>query len=97
MLVQIVGTALTLSYRYLSHPVLEALNKKPTRAEKRTTITTALKWILTHIPIALLPPQMRLAVAILSGLVPILGYIGGLILSAIKSYDKGVCTFAYKT
>ncbi|KAH7888684.1 hypothetical protein F5I97DRAFT_1803503 [Phlebopus sp. FC_14] len=78
---------------YLPPPVLDVLNNKQLEAAKRAAmITTALKWLLDHLPVPLLPAQMRPAVAILRRLVPYLGYMGGFIAwswSAIKAFDKG--------
>ncbi|KIJ67791.1 hypothetical protein HYDPIDRAFT_165611 [Hydnomerulius pinastri MD-312] len=78
---------------YLPPPVLDVLNNKQLEAAKRAAmITAALKWLLDHLPVALLPPQMRPGVAILRRLVPYLGYIGGFIAwgwSGIKTFDKG--------
>ena len=54
---------------------------------------------MDHIPMPLLPPQVRPAVAILRGLVPYLGYVGGFIAwswSAVKSFDKGSCTPVFR-
>ncbi|KAI6040278.1 hypothetical protein EDC04DRAFT_2567212, partial [Pisolithus marmoratus] len=77
---------------YLPPPVLDILNNKQLQAAKRAAIITgALKWLMDHIPLPLLPPQMRPAVQILRRLVPYLGYVGGLIAwswSAVKSFDK---------
>ncbi|KAF9227334.1 hypothetical protein BS17DRAFT_695023 [Gyrodon lividus] len=78
---------------YLPPPVLDVLNNKQLEAAKRAAIiTTALKWLMDHLPVALLPPQMRPGVAVLRRLVPYLGYMGGLIAwswSAVRSFDKG--------
>ncbi|KAG6332385.1 hypothetical protein ID866_6705 [Astraeus odoratus] len=78
---------------YLPPPVLDVLNNKQLEAAKRAAmVTTALKWLMDHIPMPLLPPQMRPAVSILRRLVPYLGYVGGFIAwswSAVKSFDKG--------
>lgn len=55
-------------------------------------ITSALKWLLDHVPVALIPPQFQLALSLLRGLVPLLGYIGGFIAwswSAIRVFDRG--------
>ena len=55
-------------------------------------ITSALKWLLDHVPVALIPPQFQLALTLLRGLVPLLGYIGGFIAwswSAIRVFDRG--------
>ncbi|KAG2129830.1 uncharacterized protein EDB93DRAFT_1256106 [Suillus bovinus] len=78
---------------YLPPPVLDALNDKQLEAAKRAAmITTALKWLLDHLPISLMPPQLRTSMSILRRLVPYLGYIGGFIAwswSAVKVFDKG--------
>jgi len=47
---------------------------------------------MDHLPVSLLPPQMRPGVAILRHLSPYVGYMGGFIAwgwSAIRSFDKG--------
>jgi hypothetical protein len=78
---------------YLPPPVLDALNDKQLEAAKRAAlITTALKWLLDHLPISLMPPQLRTPMTFLRRLVPYLGYIGGFIAwswSAVKVFDKG--------
>lgn len=78
---------------YLPPPVLDALNDKQLEAAKRAAmITTALKWLLDHLPISLMPPQLRTPMSFLRRLVPYLGYIGGFIAwswSAVKVFDKG--------
>ncbi|KAG1777722.1 hypothetical protein EV702DRAFT_1100322 [Suillus placidus] len=78
---------------YLPPPVLDALNDKQLEAAKRAAmITTALKWLLDHLPISLMPPQLRTPMSLLRRLVPYLGYIGGFIAwswSAVKVFDKG--------
>ncbi|KAG1870170.1 hypothetical protein DFJ58DRAFT_764954 [Suillus subalutaceus] len=78
---------------YLPPPVLDALNDKQLEAAKRAAlITTALKWLLDHLPITLMPPQLRTPMFFLRRLVPYLGYIGGFIAwswSAVKIFDKG--------
>ncbi|KAG2074634.1 hypothetical protein BDR04DRAFT_1092829 [Suillus decipiens] len=80
---------------YLPPPVLDALNDKQLEAAKRAAmITTALKWLLDHLPISLMPPQLRAPMTFLRRLVPYLGYIGGFIAwswSAVKVFDKGTC------
>ena len=58
-------------------------------------ITSALQWLLDHLPVALIPPQFQLALTLLRGLVPLLGYIGGFIAwswSAIRVFDRGTPT-----
>ncbi|KAG8213942.1 hypothetical protein J3R82DRAFT_10688 [Butyriboletus roseoflavus] len=81
---------------YLPPPVLDVLNNRQLEAAKRAAlITTALQWLMDHLPVSLLPPQMRPGVAILRYLVPYVGYMGGFIAwswSAIRSFDKGMVT-----
>jgi hypothetical protein len=63
-------------------------------------ITTALKWLLDHIPVKLVPPQFRPVVPMLKQLTPYLGYIGIFIAwswSAIKMYDKGAFWARYSS
>ncbi|KIM65873.1 hypothetical protein SCLCIDRAFT_1211888 [Scleroderma citrinum Foug A] len=83
---------------YLPPCVLEVLNDKQLEAAKRAVmITTALKLLMDHIPLHLLPPEMHPAVITLRGLVPYLGYVGGFILrcwTGVKSFDKGSCISA---
>lgn len=61
-------------------------------AKRATLITTALKWLLDHIPTTFLPVQFRPAATLLKRLVPLLGYIGAFIAwswGAIKTFDRG--------
>ncbi|KDQ63147.1 hypothetical protein JAAARDRAFT_188754 [Jaapia argillacea MUCL 33604] len=78
---------------YLPPPVLAVLNNTELEAAKRAAmITAALKWLVDHIPVSMLPPQVRPAVILIQRLLPYVGYIGAFIAwswSAIKSYDKG--------
>lgn len=80
-------------FRYLPPPVLMILdNKRLENAKRAAMITTALNWALDHIPVLMIPPQMRPAISVLKGLVPYLGYVGGFVAwswSAIKTFDKG--------
>lgn len=75
--------------------MLDALNDKQLEAAKRAAmITAALKWLLDHLPISVMPPQLRTSMNFLRRLVPYLGYIGGFIAwswSAVKVFDKGIC------
>ena len=79
--------------RYLPPPVLMILNNKSIEAAKRAAIiTTALKWLLDHLPLDVLPLQLRPAAALLRSLVPVIGYIGSFIgwsWSAVCSFDRG--------
>ncbi|KAI0315660.1 hypothetical protein OF83DRAFT_1130888 [Amylostereum chailletii] len=78
---------------YLPPPVLEVLNNKRLEAAKRAAIiTTALQWLLGHVPLTILPPQFRPGLLIAQRLVPYLGYIGAFVAwswGAMKSFDKG--------
>ncbi|THH19221.1 hypothetical protein EUX98_g8820 [Antrodiella citrinella] len=78
---------------YLPPLVLEMLSNKQLEGAKRAAmITTALKWLLDHVPALMVPPNMRPALKLLKGLVPYLGYIGGLVAWSwgyIKKFDKG--------
>lgn len=85
--------------RYLPPPVIDTLNNKRLEAAKRAAlITTALKWLLDHLPVKLVPPQFRPVLMVLKRLIPYLGYIGVFIAwswGAIKAFDKG--TYDLKT
>jgi hypothetical protein len=79
------------------------LNNGRLEAAKRAAIlTTALQWMLGHVPLTLVPAQFRAGVLIARRLVPYLGYIGGFIAwswGAMKSFDKGMrdCQFSEKS
>ena len=81
-------------HRYLPPPILSLLDNKHVESVKRAAlITTALKWLLDHIPVLAIPPQFRLAISLLKGLVPYLGYVGAFVAwswGAIKTFDKGL-------
>jgi hypothetical protein len=74
-------------------PVLEVLNNTRLETAKRAAIlTTALQWLLGHVPLTVVPSQFRLGFVIAQRLVPYLGYIGGFVAwswGAMKSFDKG--------
>lgn len=74
-------------------PVLDVLdNKKLEGAKRAAMVTTALKWLLDHVPALMVPPPMRPALVLLKGLVPYLGYVGGFVAWSwgyIKKFDKG--------
>ncbi|KZV65602.1 hypothetical protein PENSPDRAFT_655648 [Peniophora sp. CONT] len=78
---------------YLPPPVLDVLNNKRLEAAKRAAIvTTALQWMLGHVPVALVPPQFRPGLILAQRLVPYLGYVGAFVAwswGAMKSFDKG--------
>lgn len=55
-------------------------------------LTTALKYLLDKVPMAMLPPQARPAMTLLKAFTPYLGYVGGFVAwswGAIKHFDKG--------
>ncbi|PCH34032.1 hypothetical protein WOLCODRAFT_113031 [Wolfiporia cocos MD-104 SS10] len=78
---------------YLPPSVLAVLDNHRIQASKRAALlTTALKWLLDHVPITAVPLQMRPALHLLRGLVPYLAYTGAFIAwswSAVKMFDKG--------
>ncbi|KAI0271809.1 hypothetical protein BGY98DRAFT_1100211 [Russula aff. rugulosa BPL654] len=78
---------------YLPPPVLDVLNNQRLEAAKRAAmLTTALQWLLGHVPLTLVPPQFRAGILIARRLVPYLGYIGGFVAwswGAMKSFDRG--------
>ncbi|TFK56794.1 hypothetical protein OE88DRAFT_1619782 [Heliocybe sulcata] len=78
---------------YLPPPVLRVLGDQELAAAKRAAMfTAALKWICDHIPVSMLPFQLRPAAVLVKRLLPYVGYIGGFVAwswGAIKSYDKG--------
>ncbi len=85
--------------RYLPPPVLDILNNKRLEAAKRAAIlTTALQWLLGHVPLTVVPPQFRPGLLIAQRLVPFLGYIGGFVAwswGTMKTFDKGAWNVPY--
>jgi len=62
---------------YLPPPVMATLNSNQLKATKRAAmITTALQWLLSKLPLKLLPPNLRVPVTMLRRLGPFVGYIG---------------------
>ncbi|KAF9532109.1 hypothetical protein CPB83DRAFT_760318 [Crepidotus variabilis] len=78
---------------YLPPAVMAKLNGKSLQATARAAmLTTALKWLLNKIPLAIVPPQFRPAVKLLKTLTPLTGYIGVFIAwswERISSLDNG--------
>ena len=78
---------------YLPPPVLDVLNNKRLEAAKRAAIvTTALQWMLGHVPVTLVPLEFRPGLILAQRLVPYLGYVGAFVAwswGAMKSFDKG--------
>ena len=74
--------------------MLDVLNNTRLEAAKRAAmITTALQWLLGHVPLTVVPPQFRVGVLVARRLVPYLGYVGGFVAwswGAMKSFDKGM-------
>lgn len=60
-------------------------------AKKANLISTALQWILDHVPSGL-PLELMAVVVVLRAIAPIIGYIGAFVSwswNEIKSFDKG--------
>lgn len=78
---------------YLPPPVMAVLSGSRVKtAQRATMITASLKWLLDRVPMMLVPPNFRPAVALLKRLGPLLGYIGVFIAwswTAISKYDRG--------
>ncbi|KAH9937353.1 uncharacterized protein B0H18DRAFT_1113203 [Fomitopsis serialis] len=78
---------------YLPPPVLGVLDNKRMESTKRAALlTTALKWLLDHIPMAAIPIQMRPAMPLFKRIIPYMGYIGAFVAwswDAIRAFDKG--------
>ncbi|KAF9011121.1 hypothetical protein BDQ17DRAFT_1420548 [Cyathus striatus] len=78
---------------YLPPPVMNILDATSLKATARAAmITSALKWVLDKLPLTLVPPQFRGAVALLKRLGPVVGYIGVFISwswNRIRACDKG--------
>lgn len=73
--------------------MLAILDNQRIEASKRAALlSTALKWLLDHIPIAAVPPQARPVLQLMRTLIPYLAYLGAFIAwswGAIKGFDKG--------
>lgn len=68
-------------------------NKRMENTKRAALLTTALKWLLDHIPAAAVPLQMRPALPMLRRIIPYTGYLGAFVAwswDAIRSFDKGV-------
>jgi hypothetical protein len=67
-------------------------NRAIKSAGRAAMITTALKWLLEKIPLAIIPVQFRAAVKLLKQLGPLTGYIGVFIAwswDRVRSLDEG--------
>lgn len=80
---------------YLPPPVLNVMDNKRIEGTKRAALlTTALKWLMDHIPMAAVPVQVRPAMPLLKRIIPYMGYIGAFVAwswDAIRAFDKGAC------
>ncbi|KAF8634261.1 hypothetical protein AX17_004218 [Amanita inopinata Kibby_2008] len=78
---------------YVPPLVLENLNSTQLETSRRAALlTAALTWFFTHFPVHVLPPPVRPVIIILQGLVPYLGYVGGILSwswGTIRGYDEG--------
>ncbi|KAJ7168398.1 hypothetical protein C8R43DRAFT_877050 [Mycena crocata] len=78
---------------YLPPPVLEILDDQSVEAAKQaTTITAALTWFFSNLPVSAFPPPVRPAIILLQRLVPFVSYIGTFISwswSTIRGFDRG--------
>ncbi|CAE6452188.1 unnamed protein product [Rhizoctonia solani] len=78
---------------YLPPAVIAVLNDQKLEAANRAAIvTTALQWIIDHIPTAALGPQVGLVVSLIRGIIPAMGYIGGFVAwswNTIVGFDQG--------
>ncbi|KAI0749156.1 hypothetical protein BC629DRAFT_1598940 [Irpex lacteus] len=78
---------------YLPPPVLAALDTSTLTAAKRAALlTTALKYALDRVPMAIVPLPAQPAMRLCKAFVPYLGYVGGFVAwswGAVKGFDKG--------
>lgn len=80
-------------HSYLPPPVLAALDTSTLTAAKRAALlTTALKYALDRVPMAIVPLPAQPAMRLCKAFVPYLGYVGGFVAwswGAVKGFDKG--------
>ncbi|KAJ7460887.1 hypothetical protein B0H11DRAFT_1682714, partial [Mycena galericulata] len=78
---------------YLPPPVLAILDDQSVEAARQaTTITAALTWFFTNLPISTFPPPVQPAMILLQRLVPFISYIGTFISwswTTIRGFDRG--------
>ncbi|KAJ7778649.1 hypothetical protein DFH07DRAFT_730618 [Mycena maculata] len=78
---------------YLPPPVLAILDDQSVEAAKQaTTVSVALTWFFTNLPISTFPPPVQPAMILLQRLVPFVSYIGTFISwswSTIRGFDRG--------
>ena len=82
----------TPDYSWIPPPMMKVLDDKSIDiAKKANIISTALQWILDHVPSGL-PVELVAVVLVLKAIAPIIGYIGAFISwswGTIKGFDKG--------
>ncbi|KAJ7491166.1 hypothetical protein FB451DRAFT_1222276 [Mycena latifolia] len=78
---------------YLPPPVLAILDDQSVEAARQaTTLTAALTWFFSNLPVASFPPPLQPAMILLQRLVPFVSYIGTFISwswSTIRGFDRG--------
>ncbi|KAJ6497150.1 hypothetical protein C8R47DRAFT_925805, partial [Mycena vitilis] len=78
---------------YLPPPVLEILDDQSVEAaQQATTITAALSWFFSNLPISTFPPPVQPAMILLQRLIPLGSYLGTFISwswSTIRAFDRG--------
>ncbi|KAJ7118848.1 hypothetical protein C8R44DRAFT_575099, partial [Mycena epipterygia] len=78
---------------YLPPPVLAILDDQSVEAARQaTTITAALTWFFSNLPVSAFPPPVQPAILLLQRLVPFVSYIGTFISwswSTIRGFDRG--------
>ncbi|KAI0347665.1 hypothetical protein BDW22DRAFT_1423948 [Trametopsis cervina] len=78
---------------YLPPPVLEALDSSQLETAKRAALlTTALKYALDRVPLAIVPPPAQPAMRLCKAFTPYVGYVGSFVAwswAAVKGFDKG--------
>ncbi|KAJ7184409.1 hypothetical protein C8R46DRAFT_862279, partial [Mycena filopes] len=78
---------------YLPPPVLAILDDQSVEAARQaTTLTAALTWFFSNLPISTFPPPLQPAMILLQRLVPLVSYLGTFISwswSTIRGFDQG--------
>ena len=78
---------------YLPPPVMALLDSTSMKATTRAAMLAgAIKWIIDKIPMALVPVQLKPAVALLKGLSPMVNYIGVFVAwswDRVRALDRG--------
>ncbi|KAJ7090396.1 hypothetical protein B0H15DRAFT_263552 [Mycena belliarum] len=78
---------------YIPPPVLDILDDQSVEAAKQaTTLTAALTWFFSNLPITAFPPPLQPAMLLLQRLTPVTSYIGTFISwswSTIRGFDRG--------